>query len=559
MLKRKLKIGDLLIEAQKITNMQLMDALEEQRLSGKRIGEILVEKNLVTEEDIMEILHKQFNFEILDLSQIEIDRSVLKKITETICKKHTVFPICMTPNGSLKVAFADPLNMFAEDDIRFSTDCQIQKCIAKKQDIEDIISKYFSGSKVQSAATELEKEKQGAKKKKEIEVDDIKNAPAVKMVDQILSDAVNQKVSDIHIEPYEDYIRVRYRLDGTLKEILKINIEALSALITRIKILGGMNIAEKRVPQDGRIVTQIDDVDVDMRVSTIPLITGEKVVIRILDKNNYKIGKDKLGMSEDLLEKLDKIIASPFGIILVTGPTGSGKSTTLYTVLAQLNDGNKNITTIEDPVEYTVEGINQVHVNSKAGLTFAAGLRSMLRQDPDIIMIGEMRDGETAQIGVRAAITGHLVLSTLHTNDAASSVLRLVDMGVEPFLVASAIKGVIAQRLVRRICPSCKEEYEANAYEKKMLEIDENEHLILSRGTGCQTCGGLGYKGRIGVYEILQVDREVKDLILTTKNSDILKDLAIKKGMKTLTTSCRELVLEKKTTIDELVSLTFLE
>ncbi|MGL5767621.1 MAG: GspE/PulE family protein [Sarcina sp.] len=559
MLKRKLKIGDLLIEAQKITNMQLMDALEEQRLSGKRIGEILVEKGLVTEEDIMEILHKQFNFEILDLSQVEIDRSVLKSITEAICKKHIIFPICMISDDTLKVAFADPLNMFAEDDIKFATDYHIQKCIAKKSDIENIISKYFSGSKVQNAATELEKEKQGAKKKKEIEVDDIKNAPAVKMVDQILSDAVNQKVSDIHIEPYEDYIRVRYRLDGTLKEILKINIEALSALITRIKILGGMNIAEKRVPQDGRIVTQIDDVDVDMRVSTIPLITGEKVVIRILDKNNYKIGKDKLGMSEDLLEKLDKIIASPFGIILVTGPTGSGKSTTLYTVLSELNDGNKNITTIEDPVEYTVEGINQVHVNSKAGLTFAAGLRSMLRQDPDIIMIGEMRDGETAQIGVRAAITGHLVLSTLHTNDAASSVLRLVDMGVEPFLVASAIKGVIAQRLVRRICPSCKEEYEASAYEKKMLEVDENESLTLSRGTGCQTCGGLGYKGRIGVYEILQVDRELKDLILTTKNSDILKDLAVKKGMKTLTTSCRELVIEKKTTIDELVSLTFLE
>ncbi|MGL4656662.1 MAG: GspE/PulE family protein [Sarcina sp.] len=561
MLKKKLRIGDLLIDHRKITNLQLIEALEEQKNNGKRLGEIFIEKGLVTEDDIMEILEKQLNIERIDLSSVSIDKNVAKFLNETICKKHTVFPFGISEDGTkVKIAFADPLNMFAIDDISFATNnAPIETYIARKADIEETIARIYSGRKVQNAASELSKEKQAAKKKKEIEIDDIKNAPAVKMVDQILADAVSQKVSDIHIEPYEDVIRVRYRIDGTLKEILHIDIDALSAIITRIKILSGMNIAERRVPQDGRIVTEINGVDVDMRVSSIPLITGEKVVIRILDKGNYKIGKEKLGMSAELLEKLDKIVKSPFGIILVTGPTGSGKSTTLYTVLSEINDGKKNITTIEDPVEYTVEGINQVHVNSKAGLTFAAGLRSMLRQDPDIIMIGEMRDSETAQIGVRAAITGHLVLSTLHTNDAASSVLRLVDMGVEPFLVASAIKGVIAQRLVRRICPNCKENYFANSHEKKILGIDLSEEVMLSRGNGCTACGQLGYKGRIGVYEILQVDREIKDLILNTKNSDELKDLAIDKGMKTLAASCRELVLDRKTSMDELVSLMFLD
>ena len=561
MLRKKLRIGEILIDHRKITNLQLIGALEEQRETGKRLGEILIERGLITEDDVIFVLTQQLGIERVDLSTISIDKSVTRFLNEAICKKHKVFPFGLSEDGKkVKIAFADPLNMLALDDISFATNnAPYEKYIAKKEDIEHTIERVYSGRKVQSAASELSKEKQAAKKKKEIEIDDIKNAPAVKMVDQILADAVSQKVSDIHIEPYEDVIRVRYRIDGSLREILNIDIEALSAIITRIKILSNMNIAERRIPQDGRIITEINGVDVDMRVSSIPLITGEKIVIRILDKNNYKIGKEKLGMSEELLEKLDKIVKSPFGIILVTGPTGSGKSTTLYTVLSEMNDGKKNITTIEDPVEYTVDGINQVHVNAKAGLTFAAGLRSMLRQDPDIIMIGEMRDAETAQIGVRAAITGHLVLSTLHTNDAASSVLRLVDMGVEPFLVASAIKGVVAQRLVRRICPNCREDYLASKYEKKLLDIDVNEEVMLSRGTGCSACANSGYKGRIGVYEILQVDRELKDLILVTKNSDELKDLAIKKGMKTLAMSCKDLVLNRETSIEELMSLMFLE
>lgn len=560
MARKRVRIGDLLIEHKKITNLQLQSALEIQRNTGRRIGEILIEEGLVTEDDIMSTLEQQLGIERVDLSMMVVDKEVTKLLNESICKRHIVFPFGINhKENKIKIAFADPLNIFAIDDINFTTGLDIEAYIARKEDIETTVERYYSGRNVQSAAKELSKEKQVNKKKKDDEIDDIKNAPAVKMVDQILTDAIKRKVSDIHIEPYEEVIRVRYRIDGMLKEILNIDIDALSAIITRIKILADMNIAERRIPQDGRIVTTIDGVPVDMRVSSIPLITGEKVVIRILDKSNYKIGKEKLGMSKEMLKKLDDIVASPYGIILVTGPTGSGKSTTLYTVLSELNDGKKNITTIEDPVEYTVEGINQVHVNSKAGLTFAAGLRSMLRQDPDIIMIGEMRDSETAQIGVRAAITGHLVLSTLHTNDAASSILRLVDMGVEPYLAATAIKGVIAQRLVRKICPSCKEEYQASNHEKEMLGLSLDEDVILSRGKGCVACGQLGYKGRIGVYEVLQVDRELKDLIITTKNSDVLKDLAVKKGMKTLAMSCQELVLQGLTSISELISLMFLE
>ena len=560
MARKRVRIGDLLIEHKKITNLQLQSALEIQRNTGRRIGEILIEEGLVTEDDIMSTLEQQLGIERVDLSMLVVDKEVTKLLNESICKRHIVFPFGINhKENKIKIAFADPLNIFAIDDINFTTGLDIEAYIARKEDIETTVERYYSGRNVQSAAKELSKEKQVNKKKKDDEIDDIKNAPAVKMVDQILTDAIKRKVSDIHIEPYEEVIRVRYRIDGMLKEILNIDIDALSAIITRIKILADMNIAERRIPQDGRIVTTIDGVPVDMRVSSIPLITGEKVVIRILDKSNYKIGKEKLGMSKEMLKKLDDIVSSPYGIILVTGPTGSGKSTTLYTVLAELNDGKKNITTIEDPVEYTVEGINQVHVNSKAGLTFAAGLRSMLRQDPDIIMIGEMRDSETAQIGVRAAITGHLVLSTLHTNDAASSILRLVDMGVEPYLAATAIKGVIAQRLVRKICPSCKEEYQASNHEKEILGLSLEEDVILSRGKGCVACGQLGYKGRIGVYEVLQVDREFKDLIITTKNSDVLKDLAVKKGMKTLAMSCQELVLQGLTSISELISLMFLE
>ena len=388
-------------------------------------------------------------------------------------------------------------------------------------------------------------------------MDDVKNAPTVKLVDSLLKNAVEQRASDIHIEPYEKFIRVRFRIDGILKEISTLSIDVLSGIVTRIKILADLNIAERRLPQDGRIVMNINNKNIDMRVSILPLVTGEKVVIRILDRTSYKVGRERLGMSKADLAKLDEIISSPHGIILVTGPTGSGKSTTLYTVLSELNDAEKNIVTVEDPVEYSLEGINQINVNSKVGLTFANGLRSILRQDPDIVMIGEMRDSETAEIGIRAAITGHLVLSTLHTNDAPSSVIRLVDMGIEPFMVATALKGVIAQRLVRKICPHCKEAILADVTEKKLLGVSENEQVVHYKGRGCAACNHSGYSGRMGVYEIMTMDRDIKDLIVRTNNSDEVKDLAIKHGMKTLAMSAKELVLSGQTTIDEMMKIIF--
>ncbi|WP_368263064.1 GspE/PulE family protein, partial [Clostridium disporicum] len=322
--------------------------------------------------------------------------------------------------------------------------------------------------------------------------------------------------------------------------------------------LAGLNIAEKRVPQDGRIITRVGNNDVDLRVSILPVVSGEKIVIRILNRSSYKLGKEHLGMNENNLNKLKNIISNPHGIVLVTGPTGSGKSTTLYTVLNELNSDDVNIVTIEDPVEYTLDGINQVNVNSKSGMTFASGLRSILRQDPDIVMIGEIRDEETAQIAIKAAITGHLVLSTLHTNDSASSITRLIDMGIEPYLVSTSICGVIAQRLVRRICPNCKEAYEATDYEKKILIGNIEENLILYKGQGCGHCNGTGYLGRIGVYEIMDITRKHRDLINETKNPNVLKDLSLENGMTTLGQECKELVLKGITTINELATITLL-
>ena len=359
--------------------------------------------------------------------------------------------------------------------------------------------------------------------------------------------------SDIHIEPFETEVRVRARVDGSLQNILTIPKESQNTLITRVKLLANMNIAEKRIPQDGRILSTTDGKEVDLRVSVLPTVNGEKVVIRILSKDSALMNKQSLGMRKDDMEKLEGILQNPFGIILVTGPTGSGKSTTLYAVLNELNTIDKNIITVEDPVEFMVEGINQVNVNAKAGLTFASGLRSILRQDPDIIMVGEIRDGETAEIAIRAAITGHVVLSTLHTNDAPSTVARLEDMGIEPYLIATSVTGIIAQRLVRKICPKCAKKYYASDYEKSVLGIDPDEKMILTKGTGCPYCNGTGYKGRIGIYEILPIQREVRQAITDRKNSDEIRDIAVKEGMKTLRKACMEHVLEGVTTVDELL------
>lgn len=560
--KVKRRLGDLLVQSGKLTVRQLQDALNRQKTLGKKLGELLVDDGIVTSEDIIEVIEAQTGITRVKLESINIDKMAIKAVPQSVCVKHDLIPFGFNEN-IIKIAMWDPLNIYAIDDVSIAAGFEVETYVALKDEIKRAIDKCYSDEQVSKAAAELSKEKANDNKsqgqQEEISIDDVKNAPVVKMVDYLIKNAIEARASDIHIEPFEKNVRIRFRIDGQLQQISTLGVDTLSALVARIKILANLNIAEKRVPQDGRIIMTMENKTVDVRVSILPTVYGEKVVMRVLNRSNHKVGIDRLEMSEYELKQLKNIIGNPHGIMLVTGPTGSGKSTTLYTVLSELNSSEKNIITVEDPVEYMLDGVNQVNVNTKAGLTFASGLRSILRQDPDIVMIGEIRDAETAEIAVRAAITGHLVLSTLHTNDAPSSILRLIDMGIEPYLAATSICGIVAQRLVKKICPECKKSYLASDYEKRILAIAQDEELILYKGNGCGFCKGSGYIGRTGVYEIMEITREHKDAIINTNNSEILKEISIKNGMRTLGQACKELVLQGVTTVEELVKIAYLE
>lgn len=559
----KKRLGDMLIALGEITQEQLEIELNKQKITGKRLGELFVEDGIVSENELLSMLEVQLAIPRVYLDMYNIDESAVKSIPEGLAKKYNLIPISYE-DGKINVVMSDPLNIFALDDVKIASGCEVQPMIAANAEIMRTIDKYYSSSYVKKAAEELTKEhsvKLDEKKdinQEQVDLEDVKYAPVVKLVDSIIDNAVKQRASDIHIEPFEKYFKIRYRIDGELQEILRNPITVFGAFSTRIKILANLNIAEKRLPQDGRIITKVDGENVDLRISVLPTVHGEKIVIRILKQDNFLKGKEQLGLPEKEMNKLNNIIANPHGIILVTGPTGSGKSTTLYTLLNDLNKVNTNIVTVEDPVEYTMEGINQVNVNIKSGLTFATGLRSILRQDPDIIMIGEIRDKETAEIAVRAAITGHLVLSTIHTNDAPSTILRLFDMGIEPFLVGTSLVGIIAQRLVKCICPKCRIKYEANEYEKKILGVDIDKPLELYKGTGCKYCNNTGYKGRMGVFEIMDIDRGLRDGIMKGLNSDDLKDIAKKNEMKTLKDFTTIKVINGDTTIEELIKVTYI-
>ena len=550
----KRRLGNILVNAGKITSFQLQEALKIQKSLGKKLGEILVDSNIITEDDIIEAIEQQTGIKKVDLNLIQFNRKAISLIPENLCKKYTLIPFGFE-NNKIKVALADPLNIFAIDDVAISTGFEIESFISRKEDIKNYIGIYYSSQHVDNAVIQLSKESTKTLKssKEAFELtSDVNSAPVVKMVDYLFKNSVELKASDIHIEPFENEIIIRYRIDGKLRTVNKLGIESLGALVTRIKIMAGLNIAEKRIPQDGKIMIKVNDKEIDLRVSILPVVYGEKIVIRILNKGNGILTKEQLGMKEKDIEKIDKIISNPHGIILVTGPTGSGKSTTLYTLLSELNSDELNIVTVEDPVEYTMDGVNQVNVNEKSGLTFASGLRSILRQDPDIVMIGEIRDEETAEIAIRAAITGHLVLSTLHTNDAPSTIVRLIDMGVKPYLVSTSVVGIVAQRLVRKICSNCKTSYEASEQEKKILGKDLDEKVTLFKGEGCGYCHETGYTGRIGIYEIMEMTREHRKLINEGADSDMLRDISVKNGMVTLEEECRELVLKGITTVEEL-------
>ncbi|SHH30424.1 type II secretion system protein E (GspE) [Caloranaerobacter azorensis DSM 13643] len=556
MSRSKFRLGELLISAGKITEEQLKYTLEEQKKTGKKLGELLVEKGYIKEEEIIEVLEYQLGIPHMDLDKYFIDPEIPKIIPEKLARRHTLIPIKKDGN-KLIVAMADPLNIFAIDDIKIATGLEVEPVISTRKNILNSIEQYY-GKEVAEKAVEDFKKQYNVDDINEIDeeiITQINNAPVVRLINSIIRQAVNSRASDIHIEPFENRLRIRFRIDGQLQEVMSPSISTHSAIVTRIKIMGKMNIAEKRIPQDGRVEIDIDGKEIDLRISTMPTVYGEKVVIRLLDRGNFLFNKEQLGFINKNLVRFEKIVKNPNGIILVTGPTGSGKTTTLYALLRELNSMDKNIITLEDPVEYKLDGINQVQINNKAGLTFANGLRSILRQDPDIIMVGEIRDEETARLAVRAAITGHLVISTMHTNDAPSTVARLIDMGIEPYLISSSLVGVISQRLVRKICDNCKVSYTPDQIEMKSLNIDENTRLF--RGKGCSQCYNTGYKGRTAIHEIMIIDKEIRRLIDENASNDVLRINSLKNGMVTLRENCKSLVLEGVTTFEELMRVTY--
>lgn len=562
MVKRLIKknLESLLLESGRVTTQDLKMAYDKQIKTGQRLEEILVEDNIITEKEILKIMENYLGIRHFELEKVVIDPDTARSIPEALANKYGLIPINIE-NGRIVVAMTNPLNLFAIDDVKLVTGYEVEPVIASKDDIKKAIEKLYSKQNAERAVEDLKNEYNlPAMKEQDADyIDEINNAPAVRLVNSIITQAVKSRASDIHIEPYENHIKIRFRVDGQLHEVMRAARQTSSAIITRIKIMANLNIAERRLPQDGRVMLTVDNKDIDMRVSILPTVFGEKIVIRVLNKSNFIITKSGLGIDEENLKKIENMIKIPYGIILITGPTGSGKSTTLYTLLNELNTVAKNIITVEDPVEYMMEGINQVHVNTKIGLTFASGLRSILRQDPDIIMIGEIRDNETAEIAIRAAITGHLVLSTLHTNDAPSSVTRLVDMGIQPFLVSSSLIGCVAQRLVRKICSNCKCEYDADENEKQILGLNTDKALKLYKGRGCNVCNQTGYYSRVGIYEVMEFSREHRNALTRNAGTEEIKDISIKSGMKTLRQSCVELVLKGTTTMDEMIRTTFIK
>ena len=544
------RLGDILVESGFLNASELAEALSTQKETGKRLGEVIVESGLMTEFDILRAVSSQYDYPIIDLTSIEVDPKATALLTQKFCEENVVLPIGFD-DDKLVVAIDDPMNITIEDELQFQTGYQITMMLATHSSIMDAVKVNYGKESAAKAAEELGQDLAGDEIDENSDISEaVNSAPVVKLVNSMIDYAIRAGSSDIHIEPMEDRVRVRIRIDGVMQEIMSNPLSARDAIITRIKILGGMNIAEKRIPQDGRITTEINGEEVDMRVSILPTVTGEKTVIRILAKNDANLNRSYLGISDHNNEMIDRMIKVPQGICLISGPTGSGKTTTLYTLLSEKNSPETNIITVEDPVEIRIPGLNQVQVNAKAGMTFASGLRSILRQDPDIILVGEIRDGETAEIAMRAAITGHLVFSTIHTNDAVSSINRLIDMGLEPYMVNSALVGVVSQRLVRRICTNCRESYDPDEYEVEMLRLEPGQKIY--RGKGCPDCSDKGYKGRIAIHEIVIMTKKMKSLIEKRASEEEMRQLAVTEGTQMLQDSARDLVLEGITTADEL-------
>ncbi len=550
------KLGEILVESELVTKAQLEEALAIQSHKDSPLGEILVSLGYISEIQLYKTLEYMLRVPYVDLAATVVDPEAVLTIPENIALKHMVIPI-KKENGNLTVVMRDPLNYQIIDELRVLSGLDIKECVAPEAEIRNAIDRYYSNEGAQKAVEELSREYSLIELTSLAELSDseVSNAPVVRLINSMISHAVKSRASDIHVEPTESDMIVRFRIDGELQEAMHTSMATHSAITTRLKIIGGMDIAEKRIPQDGRVEFKTEHSSVDLRLSVLPTVYGEKVVIRILGQQGLELTRTGLGFTPENLELLDRITKSPNGIILISGPTGSGKTTTLYTLLMELNKPNVNVITIEDPVEYKLKGINQVQVNNKAGLTFASGLRSILRQDPDIIMIGEIRDAETAQIAIRASITGHLVLSTIHTNDSASSIARLVDMGVEPYLVSSSLVGVVAQRLVKRICTRCKVSYRPDHAEMMLLNLNEPRELY--KGVGCPACNFTGYQKRTAIHEVLTVTKAIREQIERRASIDSMRQAAARFGTKSLRESCVKLVLDGVTTTSELARVTY--
>lgn len=555
--RKKIRIGDVLVAAGAITEEQLQEGLAKQKETGRKLGNALVDLGFISNDMLITVLTTQLGIDYIELKGAKIEEKVIHMVPENMVTKYQAIPIEIDPDNPniLKVAMADPMDIMAMDDIGLVTNLQVEPMLASEEGIRNAIDKYYGSAQAMEAAEAYRQEQQnvlggGDEEEGNEEID---NSPIVLLVKQIIEGGVRQRASDIHIEALENSVRVRYRIDGALKQVMSYDLSILAGITARIKIIGGMDIAEKRKPQDGRITIMVDRREFDVRVSILPTVFGEKTVMRLTSKDGLTKPKSALGFDADQEKVFDNILSNPHGIILVTGPTGSGKSTTLYTSLSELNTEDVNIITVEDPVEANINGINQVQVNNKADMTFAAALRSILRQDPDIIMIGEIRDGETAGIAVQAAITGHLVVSTLHTNSAASTITRLIDMGIESYIAGDAVVGVIAQRLVRRLCTTCKQPRLVEDDERVQLGVPaDEEDVIIYEPQGCPLCNDTGYSGRIGVYEMMPVSRELQAVIASGATADVIEKQALKEGMLTLKMGAAKHVLDGITSIAEM-------
>jgi type IV pilus assembly protein PilB len=565
------RLGDLLLEQQVITPDELASAVTEQRKNGQLLGATLVRMGVVTEEVIVRCLQRQLGLALLDLNDVVVDEQALALVKEDVAKKYGAIPIEVEGRSTLIVAMADPLNVAALEDLRFHAGMFIQPVLARPAQIVEAIERYYHIDNsmneviqniIRSDDVPLISEVHETEQAQAVQdlIKEAEGRPIVRLTNWLLHRAVEERASDLHIEPQDRELVVRLRIDGLLQEVQRLPKWTQGALVSRIKVLANLDIAEKRLPQDGRLVVDIEGRRVDMRVSTLPITNGEKIVIRVVDQNGISVAITDLGLQDDDLGRVKRYLVRPQGILLVTGPTGSGKSTLLYSALRFIQHETKNLVTVEDPVEFQLPGVNQVQVDEKAKKTFPSALRAILRQDPDVIMIGEIRDKETAQIAFRASVTGHLVLSTVHTNDAASAVTRLIDLGLEPFMVASSLIGVVSMRLVRTLCPRCREAYDANASNlNRLMPGSAGEgNVVLSRGRGCGHCHDTGYRGRIGIFEVLEVDERIRGMIVAGATDGTIRQAAVESGMRSIGEDGLKKVLAGRTTLEEVSRVVYL-